>query len=78
MKKVTGVSDKLLMNENQTAEESTTVTEESMALIELAEQHAGNDFLRELGQFALQRLMELEGILSSVVDEGRIASAVIP
>ena len=60
MKKVTGVSDKLLMNENQTAEESTTVTEESMALIELAEQHAGNDFLRELGQFALQRLMELE------------------
>jgi transposase-like protein len=48
------------MNQNQTAEESTTVTEESMALIELAEKHAGDDFLRELGQFTLQRLMEAE------------------
>ena len=36
------------------------MTEESMALIELAEKHAGDDFLRELGQFTLQRLMELE------------------
>jgi hypothetical protein len=34
------------MNQNQTAEESTTVTEESMALIELVAQHAGEDFLR--------------------------------
>ena len=31
-----------------------------MALVELAEKHAGDDFLRELGQHTLQRLMELE------------------
>ena len=31
-----------------------------MALIEVAEKHAGDDFLRELGQFTLQRVMELE------------------
>ena len=36
------------------------MTEESMALVELAEKHAGDDFLRELGQHTLQRLMELE------------------
>jgi putative transposase len=36
------------------------MAEESMALIELAEKHQGSDFLRELGQYALQRLMELE------------------
>ena len=36
------------------------MTEESMALVELAEKHAGDDFLRELGQYTLQRLMELE------------------
>lgn len=32
----------------------------SMALIELAEKHGNGDFLRELGQWTLQRLMELE------------------
>lgn len=36
------------------------MTEERMALLELAEKHGDGDFLRELGQFALQRLMELE------------------
>ena len=36
------------------------MTEDSMALVELAEKHAGEDFLRELGQYTLQRLMELE------------------
>jgi hypothetical protein len=29
-------------------------------LLELAEKHADGDFLRELGQWTLQRLMELE------------------
>lgn len=32
----------------------------SMALIELAEKHGNGDFIRELGQWTLQRLMELE------------------
>jgi len=36
------------------------MTEESMALLELAEKHADGDFMKELGQFVLQRLMELE------------------
>ncbi len=36
------------------------MTEDSMALLELAEKHADGDFLRELGQWTLQRLMELE------------------
>lgn len=36
------------------------MTDHSMALIELAEKHADGDFLRELGQYTLQRLMELE------------------
>jgi putative transposase len=38
----------------------TTMTEDSMALVELAEKHGNGDFLRELGQWTLQRLMELE------------------
>jgi len=36
------------------------MTEDRMALLELAEKHAGGDFLRELGQWTLQRLMDLE------------------
>ena len=36
------------------------MTEESMALLELVEKHGDGDFLRELGQWTLQRLMELE------------------
>ena len=36
------------------------MTEDSMALLELAEKHADGDFMKELGQFVLQRLMELE------------------
>jgi transposase-like protein len=36
------------------------MTDDRMALLELVEQHADGDFLRELGQFALQRLMEIE------------------
>ena len=36
------------------------MADDSMALLELAEKHAVGDFLRELGQYALQRLMELE------------------
>ncbi len=36
------------------------MAEDRMALLELAEKHADGDFLRELGQFVLQRLMELE------------------
>lgn len=36
------------------------MTKDRMALLELAEKHADGDFLRELGQWTLQRLMELE------------------
>ena len=36
------------------------MAETSMALIELAEKHRDTDFLHDLGQFALQKLMELE------------------
>ena len=36
------------------------MTDDRMALLELAEKHADGDFLRELGQYTLQRLMELE------------------
>lgn len=36
------------------------MTDDRMALLELAEKHADGDFLKELGQFVLQRLMELE------------------
>lgn len=36
------------------------MAETSMALIELAEKHRDTDFLRDLGEYALQRLMELE------------------
>jgi transposase-like protein len=36
------------------------MTENSMALLELVEKHGDGDFLRELGQWTLQRLMELE------------------
>lgn len=36
------------------------MTDDRMALLELVEKHADGDFLRELGQFALQRLMEIE------------------
>lgn len=36
------------------------MTEDRMALVELAEKYADGDLLRELGQLALQRLMEAE------------------
>lgn len=36
------------------------MTTESIALMELIEKHGDKDFLRELGQWTLQRLMELE------------------
>ena len=36
------------------------MTDESMTLIDLAEKHADEDFLRALGQYVLQELMELE------------------
>jgi len=36
------------------------MTDDSMALMELAEKHADGDFLRELGQYTLQRLMDIE------------------
>jgi putative transposase len=36
------------------------MTEDRMGLLELAEKHADGDFLRELGQWTLQRLMDLE------------------
>jgi transposase-like protein len=36
------------------------MTEDRMALLELVEKHGDGDFLRELGQWTLQRLMELE------------------
>jgi len=36
------------------------MTEDSMALVELVEKYADGDLLRELGQWTLQRLMELE------------------
>jgi len=38
------------------------MTEDRMALLELAEKHGDGDFLRELGQYALQRMeLEVEG-----------------
>jgi putative transposase len=43
-----------------TTPEETTMTHDSMALRELAEKHLDGDFLKELGQFTLQRLMEAE------------------
>ena len=36
------------------------MTKASMALLDLAGKHADGDFMKELGQFVLQRLMELE------------------
>lgn len=36
------------------------MTDNSMGLLELAEKHADGDFMRELGQFALQRLEPLD------------------
>ena len=36
------------------------MTEDRMALIELAEKHADGDLLRELGELVLQRLMDAE------------------
>lgn len=36
------------------------MADDRMALLELAEKHADGNFLRELGQFVLQRLMEAE------------------
>lgn len=36
------------------------MADDSMALIQLAEKHGDGDFLRELGQWALQRLIEME------------------
>lgn len=36
------------------------MTDDSMSLLELVEKHGDGDFLRELGQWTLQRLMELE------------------
>lgn len=40
------------------------MTEESVAMVELAEKHAVDDYLGELRQFTLERLMEL------VTDDG--------
>lgn len=37
------------------------MTEDRMALIELAEKHADGDLLRELGELVLQRLMDAGG-----------------
>ena len=36
------------------------MAEESIALLELVEKYADGELFRELGQFVLQRLMELE------------------
>ena len=36
------------------------MADDSMALVELAEKHANGDFLKELGQYVLQRLIEVE------------------
>jgi len=36
------------------------MTDDRMALVELAEKYADGDLLRELGQLVLQRLMEAE------------------
>ena len=44
------------------------MTEESMALVELVEKHGDGDFLRELGQWTLQRLMELEAQVAAERD----------
>lgn len=36
------------------------MADDRMALLELAGKHADGDFLRELGQYVLRRVMELE------------------
>ena len=36
------------------------MAEDSMALLELVEKYADGDLIRELGQWVLQRLMEIE------------------
>jgi transposase-like protein len=46
-----------------------TVTNESISLIELTEKHANADFMREMGEWALHRLMELE--VESQIGAGR-------
>jgi putative transposase len=46
--------------QKQQQEEARTVAEDSIALMELVEKHANADLFRELGQWTLQRLMELE------------------
>jgi putative transposase len=45
---------------NHTAKETDTVAEDRIALLELVEKYADADLFRELGQYALQRLMEME------------------
>jgi transposase-like protein len=45
---------------NHTAKETDTVAEDRIALLELVEEYADADLFRELGQYALQRLMEME------------------
>ena len=40
--------------------EANTVADDSIALLELVEEHVDDDVLRELGQWVLQRLMDIE------------------
>lgn|GEM_PF-6760877 len=48
------------VSNNNYSEGENTVTKESISLIDLAEKHASGDFLREMGEWTLQRLMEME------------------
>jgi putative transposase len=45
---------------NHTAKETDTVAEDRIALLELVEKYADAELFRQLGQYALQRLMEME------------------
>ena len=50
----------LLVANTHSKGDKSTVANESISLIELAEKHANADFMREIGEWALHRLMELE------------------
>ena len=49
-----------MKSQNNAAEDTDTVAEDSIALLELVEKYADADPFKELGQYALQRLMEME------------------
>jgi len=69
MKRPPCISGMLLVANTYSKGELSTVTNESISLIDLAEKHADADFMREMGEWALHRLMELE--VESQIGAGR-------